>query len=184
MLPSPGAGLDLAAFLQDCGTLYLIAESEHDESPLAPLFACLAGEIHHAAALLGSRMPDGRLDPPLLMALDEVTQICPVPVPSWLADSGGKGIQIIAVAHGEAQLRSPVEGGRRPHDHGHRRREGVPAGRHRPGHAGHGVQAVRAGRLPRARRRAGLPARRDDAGHDPPAAARAGPGPPRRAGAR
>ena len=37
------------------------------------------------------------------MALDEVTQICPVPVPSWLADSGGKGIQIITVAHGEAQ---------------------------------------------------------------------------------
>jgi len=51
-------------------------------------------------------MPGGRLDPPLLMALDEVTQICPVPVPSWLADSGGKGIQIITVAHGEAQLRS------------------------------------------------------------------------------
>jgi len=48
----------------------------------------------------------GRLDPPLLMALDEVTQICPVPVPSWLANSGGKGIQIITVAHGEAQLRS------------------------------------------------------------------------------
>jgi type IV secretory pathway TraG/TraD family ATPase VirD4 len=40
------------------------------------------------------------------MALDEVTQICPVPVPSWLADSGGKGFQIITVAHGEAQLRS------------------------------------------------------------------------------
>jgi type IV secretory pathway TraG/TraD family ATPase VirD4 len=106
VLPAPGAGLDLEAFLQDRGTLYLIAESEHDESPLAPLFACLAGEIHHTAALLGSRMLNGRLDPPLLMALDEVTQICPVPVPSWLADSGGKGIQIIAVAHGEAQLRS------------------------------------------------------------------------------
>ena len=56
--------------------------------------------------MAGSRMPNGRLDPPLLMALDEVTQICPVPVPTWLADSGGKGIQIIAVSHGEAQLRS------------------------------------------------------------------------------
>jgi type IV secretion system protein VirD4 len=38
------------------------------------------------------------------MALDEVTQICPVPLPVWLADSGGKGIQVIAVAHGDAQL--------------------------------------------------------------------------------
>ena len=86
--------------------MYLIAETRGEDSPVAPLFACLASEIHYTAALTGSRMPGGRLDPPLLMALDEVTQICPVPVPSWLADSGGKGIQIITVAHGEAQLRS------------------------------------------------------------------------------
>jgi hypothetical protein len=33
-----------------------------------------------------------------------VTQICPVPLPSWLSDSGGKGIQVAAVVHGEAQL--------------------------------------------------------------------------------
>ena len=33
-------------------------------------------------------VPVGRLDPPLLMGLDEVTQICPVPLPSWLSDSG------------------------------------------------------------------------------------------------
>ncbi len=38
------------------------------------------------------------------MGLDEVTQICPVPLPVWLSDSGGKGIQVCAVAHGEAQL--------------------------------------------------------------------------------
>jgi TraM recognition site of TraD and TraG len=38
------------------------------------------------------------------MALDEIVQTCPVPV--WLADSGGKGIQLIPVAHGEAQLRT------------------------------------------------------------------------------
>jgi type IV secretory pathway TraG/TraD family ATPase VirD4 len=38
------------------------------------------------------------------MGLDEVTQICPVPLPAWLSDSGGKGIQVAAVVHGEAQL--------------------------------------------------------------------------------
>ena len=106
VLPTPGAGLDIGAFLRDCGTLYLIAEAQGEDSPVAPLFACLASEIRYEAALLGSLMPGGRLDPPLLLALDEVTQICPVPVPAWLADSGGKGIQIITVAHGEAQLRS------------------------------------------------------------------------------
>ena len=64
----------------------------------------MASEIHYAAALTGQASASGRLDPPLLMGLDEVTQICPVPLPAWLSDSGGKGIQVIAVVHGEAQL--------------------------------------------------------------------------------
>jgi type IV secretion system protein VirD4 len=106
VLPDDRQPLDIGQFLHQAGTLYLIAESIGEDAPVAPLFACLTTEIHYMAALLGSQMPGGRLDPPLLMALDEVTQICPVPVPSWLADSGGKGIQIITVAHGEAQLRS------------------------------------------------------------------------------
>jgi hypothetical protein len=33
-----------------------------------------------------------------------VTQICPVPLPLWMADSAGKGILIVAVCHGLAQL--------------------------------------------------------------------------------
>jgi type IV secretion system protein VirD4 len=105
VLPEEGESLDIPSFLRDTGTLYLIAETHGEDAPVAPLFACLASEIHYTAALADSLLPGGRLDPPLLMALDEVTQICPVPVPSWLADSGGKGIQIITVAHGEAQLR-------------------------------------------------------------------------------
>jgi type IV secretory pathway TraG/TraD family ATPase VirD4 len=105
-LPGPGGGFDIGEFLAESGTLYLIAESEHDDSPVAPLFAALAGEIHHTAAQAGQASPGGRLDPPLLMALDEIVQTCPVPLPHWLADSGGKGIEIIAVAHGEAQLRT------------------------------------------------------------------------------
>jgi type IV secretory pathway TraG/TraD family ATPase VirD4 len=106
VLPRAGQGLDIPGFVRESGTLYLIAETRGEDAPVAPLFACLATEIHYIAALAGSLLPGGRLDPPLLMALDEVTQICPVPVPSWLADSGGKGIQIITVAHGEAQSRT------------------------------------------------------------------------------
>jgi len=106
VLPVDGAGLDFAQFLRERGTLYLIADSDHDESPLAPLFAALASEAHYVAALQGQASPGGRLDPPLLMALDEIVQVCPCPVDKWCADSGGKGIQIITVAHGEAQLAS------------------------------------------------------------------------------
>ncbi|HVB41425.1 MAG TPA: TraM recognition domain-containing protein [Streptosporangiaceae bacterium] len=105
-LPGDYGGFDIEDFLRQSGTLYLIAAAEHDDSPVAPLFAAMAGEIHHVATQIGQAQPGGRLDPPLLMALDEIVQTCPVPLPSWLADSGGKGIQIIPVAHGEAQLRT------------------------------------------------------------------------------
>jgi type IV secretion system protein VirD4 len=104
VLPAPGEGFDIPAFLADRGTVYLIAEAVSEEAPVAPLFAAMATEIHYIAAQIGQASEAGRLDPPLLMGLDEVTQICPVPLPHWLSDSGGKGIQVIAVVHGEAQL--------------------------------------------------------------------------------
>ena len=104
VLPVPGTGFDIADFLADAGTLYMIAEAVSEEAPVAPLFAAMASEIHYVAAQMGQASPSHRLDPPLLMGLDEVTQICPVPLPSWLSDSGGKGIQVVAVVHGEAQL--------------------------------------------------------------------------------
>src|SRR5579875_3891589 len=104
VLPGPGGGFSIPAFLSGRGTVYLIAEAVSEDAPVAPLFAAMASEIHWTAAQAGQASPSGRLDPPLLMGLDEVTQICPVPLPFWLADSGGKGIQVCAVVHGEAQL--------------------------------------------------------------------------------
>jgi len=69
VLPAEGsAAFDIAGFLRRSGTLYLIAESEHDDSPLAPLFAAMAGEVHHVAAQTGQASPGRRLDPPMLMA--------------------------------------------------------------------------------------------------------------------
>ena len=99
------SALNLESFVRRPNTLYLIASGQGEQSPLAPLFAALTNEIHYTAGLAGSWCPGGRLSRPLLFGLDEVTQICPVSLPEWLADSGGKGIQIIAVAHGVAQLR-------------------------------------------------------------------------------
>jgi len=68
VLPAPGASLDIDEFLAARGTLYMIADAQSGESPLAPLFAALAGEVHWHAAQLGSKMPGSRMDPPLLMA--------------------------------------------------------------------------------------------------------------------
>ena len=98
-------GLDLDSFARGHDTLYLIATGQDEKAPLAPLFAALTNEIHYTAGLAGSQTDSGRLANPMLFALDEVTQICPVNLPGWLADSGGRGIQILAAAHGVAQLR-------------------------------------------------------------------------------
>jgi hypothetical protein len=105
---TPGPGMfSPAEFVRDGGTLYLIAESRDERpSPVAGLFAALVTEIYHQAALAAAKMPGGRLDPPMLWALDEVTQTCPLPLPSMLADAGGRGIQIMPVVHGAAQLRT------------------------------------------------------------------------------
>jgi type IV secretory pathway TraG/TraD family ATPase VirD4 len=56
--------------------------------------------------IVAARASGARLDPPLLLCLDEVTQICPVPVPAWAADAGGQGVQLCLGFHGLAQLKS------------------------------------------------------------------------------
>ncbi|MFI5068278.1 MAG: type IV secretory system conjugative DNA transfer family protein, partial [Streptosporangiales bacterium] len=105
---TPGPGMfSPREFVRQGGTLYLIAESRDERpSPVAGLFAALVTEIYHEATLAAAVLPGGRLDPPMLWALDEVTQTCPIPLPSLLADAGGRGIQIMPVVHGVAQLRA------------------------------------------------------------------------------
>jgi type IV secretion system protein VirD4 len=105
VLPHSGTGFDIRQFISSGGTLYLIATGDQEQSPLAPLFATLVNEIKHEAVLMAQASPGGRLDPPLGLFLDEVTQIAPVPLNKWLASVGGMGIQILPVVHGEAQLR-------------------------------------------------------------------------------
>lgn len=99
----PGEGFDVAEFVSRRNTLYMIGTGR-EEAPIAPLFRAFAEYVHDGAAFVGSLQDHGRLDAPLLMALDEVTQICPVPLPQWMADSAGKGILVVAVCHGLAQL--------------------------------------------------------------------------------
>jgi type IV secretion system protein VirD4 len=101
--PPPGSGFSAADFTTSCGTLYLIASGD-DDSPVTPLFRALASWVHYEAGLAGSRGPHKRLDPPLLMALDEVTQTCPVDLPVMLSDSAGKGVLMTAVCHSVSQL--------------------------------------------------------------------------------
>jgi hypothetical protein len=93
---------DVARFVASNGTIYMMASGS--DSPSAPLFRCFTGYIHRVAGHHGLSLPHRRLDPGLLIAIDEL-HACPVPLPSWLADSAGKGIQVVAVVHSTGQLR-------------------------------------------------------------------------------
>jgi type IV secretion system protein VirD4 len=106
VIPGPGDSFDIEQFLLEAGSLYLIGEQRGQDSPIAPLFSSLVTEIQFTAQQMAGSMHGQRLDPPVLFALDEVTQIVPIPLPSIVADSGGRGIQLIIAAHGIAQLRS------------------------------------------------------------------------------
>lgn len=104
VLPN-GNEFDIPAFLESRGTLYAIAEAESEDVTVAPVFAALLDEIHTVAKQIGSRTTGGRLTPPVGFFLDEVANIAPVPLNRWGADSGGRGIQLFTVCHGDAQLR-------------------------------------------------------------------------------
>jgi hypothetical protein len=102
--PAPGELVfDADRFALGCGSLYLIAAGD-ENSPLTPLFRALASYIHYQAGITGTRTRRGRLDPPLLMALDEAAVICPIDLPAMLADSAGKGILLMPVVHSTSQL--------------------------------------------------------------------------------
>lgn len=90
-------------FATSLDTLYMIGGGDGD-SPITPVFRALASWVQYAGGMAGSRQPAQKLDPPLLMALDEVTQICPIDLPKMTADSAGKGILIHPVVHSLSQL--------------------------------------------------------------------------------
>jgi type IV secretion system protein VirD4 len=98
----PRAGFDVAQLLEQRGTVYLLGA---EDAQVAPLVCALTGHIARTARQLASEMPDGRLDPPLTLALDEAALICPIPLDSWTADMGGRNVTIHIAVQSRAQLR-------------------------------------------------------------------------------
>ena len=94
---------DVAAFLADRGTLYVLG-SERPHASVAPLLAAMTAHIFETAKRIAADLPGGRLDPPLLLALDEVALITPVPLDRWLADAGGRGVHIVWACQSPSQL--------------------------------------------------------------------------------
>ena len=106
VLPKDGSAFDIEAFCRSMDTLYIITDSDQEQSPLAPINVLILDEIKRTATAIGQKERGGRLIRPLGYLLDEVRQCAPAPLQQWLASTGGLGMQIFAVFHGESQMRS------------------------------------------------------------------------------
>jgi type IV secretory pathway TraG/TraD family ATPase VirD4 len=103
--PGPDDQFDPETFLTDRGTLYLLA-SAVSSGTSAPLIAAFVEDITETARTLAAHSPGARLDPPLLLALDEIANLTPLPsLPSLMAEGGGSGITTLAVLQSLAQAR-------------------------------------------------------------------------------
>ncbi|WP_297661774.1 TraM recognition domain-containing protein [Pseudonocardia sp.] len=92
---------DVAELLRSRATVYLLGA---EEAHAAPLVCALTGHVAREARRIAAGQPSGRLDPPLTLALDEAALISPVPLDSWTADMGGRGVTIIAAFQSRAQV--------------------------------------------------------------------------------
>jgi type IV secretion system protein VirD4 len=106
VLPKDGSAFDLDAFCRSMDTLYMITDSDQEQSPIAPINVLILDEVKRTATAIGQKERGGRLVRPLGFLLDEVRQCAPAPLQQWLASTGGLGLQIFAVFHGESQMRS------------------------------------------------------------------------------
>ncbi|RPF21310.1 TraM-binding TraD/TraG-like protein [Myceligenerans xiligouense] len=103
--PDPAEVFDPEAFLRQRGTLYLLATGS-GASASSALVAALIEDLTETARRLAARSPGQRLDPPLLLALDEIGNITPLPSLRFLmADGGGTGITTVPVFQSLAQAR-------------------------------------------------------------------------------
>ena len=103
--PREGENFDPEAFLRARGTLYLLATGAGANNSAA-LAAAFVEDVVEAARRIAAGSPGARLDPPLLLALDEVGNLAPLPsLPTLMAEGGGTGITTMPVLQSLAQAR-------------------------------------------------------------------------------
>jgi type IV secretory pathway TraG/TraD family ATPase VirD4 len=103
--PRPGEDFDPEQFLTHDGTLYLLATGA-GAGASAALVAAFVEDLIETVRRLAARSPGARLDPPLLLALDEIANLAPLPsLPTLMAEGGGTGITTMPVLQSLAQTR-------------------------------------------------------------------------------
>jgi type IV secretory pathway TraG/TraD family ATPase VirD4 len=103
--PDPGEEFDPQEFLTCNGTLFLLATGAGAGASWA-LVAAFIEDLTETARHLAAASPGARLDPPLLVALDEIGNLSPLPsLPVLMAEGGGTGITTMPVLQSLSQAR-------------------------------------------------------------------------------
>jgi type IV secretion system protein VirD4 len=103
--PADGEEFDPAEFLTSNGTLYLLATGAGAGASW-PLVAAFIEDLVETARHLAAASPGARLDPPLLLALDEIGNLAPLPsLPLLMAEGGGTGITTMPILQSLSQAR-------------------------------------------------------------------------------
>lgn len=101
--PVSGDLLDVDELLATNGTVYLLGGTNRVTSALT---GALVAEIAFRASQRAEGHPGGRLDPALLLALDEAALVAPGPLDRWTSDMGGRGIVLDIAVQSLAWLHS------------------------------------------------------------------------------
>ncbi len=103
--PRDGEDFNPDTFLTEHGTLYLLATGA-GAGAAAALVAAFIEDLTETARRHAARSPGAHLDPPLLLALDEIGNLAPLPsLPTLMSDGGGTGITTLTVLQSMAQAR-------------------------------------------------------------------------------
>jgi type IV secretory pathway TraG/TraD family ATPase VirD4 len=103
--PAEDEAFDPTTFLENNGTLYLLATGAGAGASW-PLVAALIEDLVETARHLAARSLGARLDPPLLLALDEIGNLTPLPsLPTLMAEGGGTGITTMPILQSLSQAR-------------------------------------------------------------------------------
>jgi hypothetical protein len=113
--PNRTDALSLDSFVNEGGTLYVVGEPIEDPRAhpgAMPLLTALASSVVEHGRRMAARSSDGRLDPPMVLVLDDVAAVAPLPhVPKLLATGQDQGLPTLVL------LRSRQQGKDRwPHD--------------------------------------------------------------------
>ena len=95
--PGEDEAFDPEAFIRAKGTLYLLATGA-GAGNRAAFVAAFVEALVETARRMATRSPGARLDPPVLLALDEIGNLAPLPsLPTLMAEGGGTGITTMPV---------------------------------------------------------------------------------------